>query len=225
MVTRAACPDNGRNEGADPAASGEPVEIAWELAYSQSRRHGASDEDARGSAADFVEHLLERSLCERHREMGPPRFSAWLRQCLRNFAMDAGRAAARHEKHETAWPERESDEGDRLAWGCSGSGPAPDAELLRNEFWQRISTALGTLPPGVSGLFLGRYRDGVPIPELALLTGQTLQATAQALYRARKRLPGLMERAGLVEAELRGYLAALSAARQGRLQSPVGGDD
>lgn len=164
------------------------------------RRAGLDVEDAEDCAAQFVERMLMIS---------PPASGAgmWLRRCARNHAIDCVRAQKRRLTHECCWPETVSDGGQPSAWDYPDGRRDVDADLMRDEFWQRLLVALAQLDLVPQQIFLRYHLDGDSVVRLAAAFNRTPHAVEQTLLRARKRLRAVLERQGLTEAELLQFLA------------------
>jgi DNA-directed RNA polymerase specialized sigma24 family protein len=78
--------------------------------------------------------------------------------------------------------------------------------VLLNDFWAQIEEALEPMETDPWTLFVGHYRYGAGIAELASEFGRTEEAVKQCLARVRKRLRRRLEETGRTEAALRDYL-------------------
>jgi len=178
------------------------------LARSVARRRGLTHEDAEDCAAEFAERMLARPECAAH--VGPDGhcFPAWLHRCAENHATDFCRAKLRLAMREQAWPETAPHDGPPLARDRADDAPTPEAQLLRKEFWQRLTAALGRLPPLMRELLVRHHLHGECVRELADSCGRSPESVELILFRARRRMRVTLERMGLTEAEMGTYIVA-----------------
>jgi RNA polymerase sigma factor (sigma-70 family) len=178
------------------------------LAHHHAHRHGLSPEDAEDCAADFATRMLQKQACRTRRDQDNGCFPAWLHRCAENHVIDFCRAKHRLGQHEQLWPETVSTDGAVAAWDCADSAPPPDAQLLRDEFWLRMTAVLERLPPIMNELLIRHHLHGECLLDLAASCERTPAAIQLILFRARRRTRALLERMGLTEEELYSYVVA-----------------
>jgi RNA polymerase sporulation-specific sigma factor len=138
-------------------------------------------------------------------ERGP--FPAFADRCVRNQALLAIHAAARH-KHQLlsrAIPLDSEQGGDPIngeracptlldALAAPGAGTDPEARLLVSEQLVSVVRALPTLTESERRALTGAL-EGLSYERLAPVLGGTRKAAAQAAYRARRKLAAALPRA------------------------------
>lgn len=145
--------------------------------------------------------------------------------CARNHALDYLRSLNRRRIHEVVWPEATGSDGENPAWDCPDDGPNPEEQMMREEFWQQVGSALSDLTSLERSVFLRHYLDGQSIKDLAAALDTTEGAASQLLYRARRRLRARLEERGVTEADLRSLIALLPRTFQSPRLNPFDADD
>jgi RNA polymerase sigma factor (sigma-70 family) len=194
--------------GAGPDAEDELCRMLLRLAESVARRRGLTREDAEDCAAEFAERMLGKRECMLGLGTEGHCFPAWLHRCAQNHVADFCRAKERLGQHELPWPATVHDDGPPVAWDCADSAATPEARLLREEFWQRMTKTLDRLPPIMSELLVRHHLHGECVRDLAVSCGRTPAAVELILFRARRRMRALLERMGLTPTELSAYIIA-----------------
>jgi RNA polymerase sigma factor (sigma-70 family) len=86
----------------------------------------------------------------------------------------------------------------------------PEAELLKSEFWMRISAALECLTLHQQQILCRRYMQMEPIEAISSDMGITRNAVRQVLFRATRIFRAKLKESGLPEEEVEDYLSLLS---------------
>lgn len=206
-----------------PREDDELWRMLLKLAHSVARRRGLTQEDAEDCAAEFAERMLRRPECAARTGPDGRCFPAWLYHCAVNHTTDFCRAQVRRAKREQPWPETAPDDGPPLALEFASDSPTPEAQLLRQEFWERMNTALDRLPPLMRELLVRHHLHGECVRELAEYCGRSSEAVELVLFRARRRMRGMLLRMGLSETELRAYIVLSRPLQDRCLCYPCGG--
>jgi RNA polymerase sigma factor (sigma-70 family) len=120
--------------------------------------------------------------------------AAWLYRVARNMVSNW-----RAKKRDQPYPPRYDEEGDAVFEDISDllfdAEPGPEAEYLRSLVWEEIEAALAGLPPEQRYIFEQTALLGIPVKELARITGvpvnTLLSRKHYAVLRLRKRLHAL----------------------------------
>jgi RNA polymerase sigma factor (sigma-70 family) len=86
----------------------------------------------------------------------------------------------------------------------------PETELLKSEFWMRISAALECLTPHQQEILCRRYMQMEPIEAISSDMGITRNAVRQVLFRAKRIFRAKLKESGLPEEEVEEYLSLLT---------------
>lgn len=136
---------------------------------------------------------------------------AYLRECATNAVLDFSRAKRRRERREQpqcVWQTRAGD-GDCPPESTDDHAPDPEATLIFHELRQRLLHALEHLGPGQRDLILRHDFHGELVVAIAASLGETPNATAQRLHRARRHLRRVLKEQDMDEGEACGYLQIL----------------
>lgn len=168
----------------DKVAFGALVErhrvMAWRLA---ARMLGDAAEYSRAEAEDVAQDACLQAFLTLNRLRDPERFGAWLYGIVVNLCrmrLRARRATYRLED----W------DGGRVASGFRASEmpPSPEAVYEIRELHQRLLRAIEHLPDEQRAAVRWHYLDGLPLAEIAALSGAPLGTVKARLHRARERL-------------------------------------
>lgn len=166
------------------------------IAKREARRLRLSSEDAEDCALTFIEKHLLGSRCAQH-GVDP----AWVRRCARNHAIDFHRAQTRRYQHETNKQPSEEGFAPDVALDLPAHVPSPLADLLHNECHDALLDAILQLDGEPLVLFIRRYMGDESVEALAAETGKTPEALRKVLYRAARRIRGVLERRGWSQAD------------------------
>ena len=86
----------------------------------------------------------------------------------------------------------------------------PETELLKSEFWMKISAALESLTPHQKEILCRRYMQMEPIQAISSEMGITRNAVRQVLFRAARIFRAKLKESGLPEEEAEDYLSLLT---------------
>jgi RNA polymerase sigma factor (sigma-70 family) len=195
-------------EDEDALESDSFAHLLLRVARFHAGRRGLTADEAEDCAVAFVERMLRKAGQAVPRELPGHCFAAWLHRCAANFATSYCRARAPLGQNECPWPETLDANGSRQPWDCADNALTPEASLLREEFWRRMTAALEQLSPAMRELLVRHHLHDECIQEIAVSSGRTPHAVEQTLVRARRRQRAILERMGLSEPELRVYIAA-----------------
>jgi len=87
---------------------------------------------------------------------------------------------------ESSGPER------GLAERTAGSGPSPEDQLLAKERRERLATALAKLPERQRSVFMLSHYEGCTSREVSAITGLNESTVRVHLFRAIRKLRGLL---------------------------------
>ncbi len=139
---------------------------------------------ARLRRRDDVEDLAQEVFLRAWRRLPglrePAKFTGWLARIAVNAALDHRRRAAVRPRVGSL-----DDEG---AAEPAAGGPRSDHRLLVGEEFARVLDAIGALDPRSQAAVVLRFREGLPVKEVAARLGDSPAATAMRLTRALRAL-------------------------------------
>jgi RNA polymerase sigma-70 factor (ECF subfamily) len=131
-------------------------------------------------AEDLTQEIFMRAFARLRGLKDPQRFRSWLFaiavNCIRDFKrkqMVKGLFGLR--------PDTDSD--DPLA-GIQDSGPSPQDQVMRQDFWKQVRSFLDQLPRMEREIFLLRFWDHLGLREIAEVLGKSQSTVKTHLYRA-----------------------------------------
>lgn len=134
-------------------------------------------------ADDLVQESFVRAFENLSRLRDPEAFSGWLRTILDRLAADRGR------RRKAVVPE-----GPLADRPIEDVAPDPEQRLLSQELANRVREALRALPPGRQReIFRLRYRDGMPIQQIAERLGLHSGTVKVHLFRSARSLRKQLE--------------------------------
>jgi RNA polymerase sigma factor (sigma-70 family) len=124
--------------------------------------------------------------------------AAWLYRVTRNMIINKGT-----KKHEEELPMYHDEEDDmwkdfsEILFDNESATPSPETEYLRSLVWVELENALTELPPEQREIFELTEMDGIPVKEIAEVTGVAVNTLLSrkhyAVVHLRKRLSELYE--------------------------------
>ncbi len=143
----------------------------------------------RDTASDVFQETWIRVLERGHKYNGKAGFDAWLFTVARNLFIDK---VMRKKRGSLSLDELE--EGPTLS---SPGGRPPEAspldQLVRDETNERVSGALGLLPMACREALLLRFREELPLEEIARIVSAPLSTVKSRIYRGLEALRALLE--------------------------------
>ena len=169
---------------------------------------GMTSDDIEDCAMEFAEHMLFNQ--ERRGKELPSAecSSAWLHRCARNHAIDYRRSLLRRCSRQVSWS---GSDGSDVVGDLPDTAAGPDDVVLYREFWEIVQSGFEQIGDTAQDLFVQRYVHNRRLRDLAICADRSEQAIEQALRRIRRRIRVLLERQGVLEANLRAYLVACTA--------------
>lgn len=155
---------------------------ALRIAYGYLRDAGESEEAVQDAFLKVFLHMTSYS------EARP--FEVWFTRILINGCLD--RQKARGRRLRWALPLPEPDGGHRLE--PVSTAPSPEARLLTKAAGGALGDALANLPPRQRQVFVLRYLNGQSPADVSEALGLTEATVRVHLFRALRRLRGLLER-------------------------------
>jgi RNA polymerase sigma-70 factor (ECF subfamily) len=118
-------------------------------------------------------------------------FEVWFTRILINGCLDRIKARTRRERWIVSMPD--SGAGDRdFAERAVGSGPSPEDQLLAKERRERLASALARLPERQRVVFMLSHYEGCTSREVSAITGLNESTVRVHLFRAIRKLRGLL---------------------------------
>jgi RNA polymerase sigma-70 factor (ECF subfamily) len=118
-------------------------------------------------------------------------FEVWFTRILINGCLDRIKARTRRERWIVSMPD--SGAGDRdFAERTVGSGPSPEDQLLAKERRERLASALARLPERQRVVFMLSHYEGCTSREVSAITGLNESTVRVHLFRAIRKLRGLL---------------------------------
>ena len=148
-------------------------------------RHGT------GSASEELAHDVWASLIRvRAQYQATAKFTTYLYRLAHNRLIDFYRAEGRAE-----WVSRDADEGtdDIVAAQAGPRGEQPEVQVESRNIAQRISVAVGALPPAQREAFLMQQEGGMSVAEIAEATGVPEETAKSRLRYAVTKLRAALE--------------------------------
>ena len=123
-------------------------------------------------------------------------FEIWFTRILINGCLDRIKARTRRERWITAMPDGPGGERD-FAERTPGRGPSPEDQLLAKERGRRVANALAKLPDRQRTVFMLSHYEGCSSKEVSAITGLNESTVRVHLFRAIRKLRGLLNEANL----------------------------
>lgn len=118
-------------------------------------------------------------------------FEVWFTRILINGCLDRIKARTRRERWIVSMPDSGgTDRG--FAERSPGHGPSPEDQLLAKERRERLAIALGKLPERQRLVFMLSHYEGCTSREVSALTGLNESTVRVHLFRAIRKLRGLL---------------------------------
>jgi len=118
-------------------------------------------------------------------------FEVWFTRILINGCLDRIKARTRRERWLVPMPESSGPERG-LVERTAGSGPSPEDQLLAKERRERLATALAKLPERQRSVFMLSHYEGCTSREVSAITGLNESTVRVHLFRAIRKLRGLL---------------------------------
>jgi RNA polymerase sigma-70 factor (ECF subfamily) len=115
-------------------------------------------------------------------------FDAWFLRVVVNGCLDRLKARARRGRWLLPW-----DSSGAAGRGSSDAGPSPEARLLASEQERELREAIGRLPERQRAVLVLSQLEGLSGPEIGELTGLSESTVRVHLFRALRRLRGVLE--------------------------------
>jgi RNA polymerase sigma-70 factor, ECF subfamily len=124
-------------------------------------------------------------------------FEIWFTRILINGCLDRIKARTRRERWIVPMPDGGGSERD-FAERTPGYGPSPEDQMLAKERRERLAEALGKLPERQRSVFMLSHYEGCTSREVSAITGLNESTVRVHLFRAIRKLRGLLaERNGV----------------------------
>ncbi len=118
-------------------------------------------------------------------------FEVWFTRILINGCLDRIKARTRRERWIVSMPDTGGADRD-LAERTAGGGPSPEDQLLAKERRERLATALARLPERQRAVFMLSHYEGCTSREVSAITGLNESTVRVHLFRAIRKLRGLL---------------------------------
>jgi len=156
---------------------------AGRIAFHYLRDAAESDEAVQDAFVKAFSHLST------FREELP--FEVWFTRILINGCLDRIKARTRRERWIVAMPDAGT--GDRdFAERMPGRGPSPEDQVLARERRQKLAAALAKLPERQRSVFMLSHYEGCTSREVSAVTGLNESTVRVHLFRAIRKLRGLL---------------------------------
>ena len=156
---------------------------AARIAYHYLRDGAEADEAVQDAFVKAYSHLST------FREELP--FEVWFTRILINGCLDRIKARTRREKWIVAMPESAAGERD-YAERTPGHGPSPEEQVLARERRRKLAAALAKLPDRQRSVFMLSHYEGCTSREVSAITGLNESTVRVHLFRAIRKLRGLL---------------------------------
>lgn len=118
-------------------------------------------------------------------------FEVWFTRILINGCLDRIKARTRRERWIVSMPDHGG--GDRdFAERTAGRGPSPEEQVLARERRQKLAAALAKLPDRQRSVFMLSHYEGCTSREVSAITGLNESTVRVHLFRAIRKLRGLL---------------------------------
>ena len=118
-------------------------------------------------------------------------FEVWFTRILINGCLDRIKARTRRERWIVSMPDTRGTDRD-LAERTPGGGPSPEDQLLAKERRERLASALARLPDRQRAVFMLSHYEGCTSREVSAVTGLNESTVRVHLFRAIRKLRGLL---------------------------------
>jgi RNA polymerase sigma-70 factor (ECF subfamily) len=118
-------------------------------------------------------------------------FEVWFTRILINGCLDRIKARTRRERWIVSMPETGGQDRD-LAERTPAGGPSPEDQLLAKERRERLASALARLPDRQRAVFMLSHYEGCTSREVSAITGLNESTVRVHLFRAIRKLRGLL---------------------------------
>jgi RNA polymerase sigma-70 factor, ECF subfamily len=156
---------------------------AARIAFHYLRDGAESDEAVQDAFVKAYSHLST------FREELP--FEVWFTRILINGCLDRIKARTRRERWIVPMPDSGSTDRD-FTERTPGHGPSPEDQVLARERRQRLATALAKLPDRQRSVFMLSHYEGCTSREVSAITGLNESTVRVHLFRAIRKLRGLL---------------------------------
>jgi RNA polymerase sigma-70 factor, ECF subfamily len=156
---------------------------AARIAFHYLRDSAESDEAVQDAFVKAYSHLST------FREELP--FEVWFTRILINGCLDRIKARTRRERWIVPMPESGSSDRD-FTERTPGHGPSPEDQVLARERRQKLAAALSKLPDRQRSVFMLSHYEGCTSREVSAITGLNESTVRVHLFRAIRKLRGLL---------------------------------
>ena len=156
---------------------------AARIAFHYMRDAAEADEAVQDAFIKAYSHLAS------FREELP--FEVWFTRILINGCLDRIKARTRRERWIVSMPDGGSTDRD-FAERTPGHGPSPEDQLLAKERRERLAAALAKLPDRQRSVFMLSHYEGCTSREVSAITGLNESTVRVHLFRAIRKLRGLL---------------------------------
>jgi RNA polymerase sigma-70 factor, ECF subfamily len=122
-------------------------------------------------------------------------FEVWFTRILINGCLDRIKARTRRERWIVSMPEGSGGADRDFAERTAGRGPSPEDQLLAKERRERLASALARLPERQRAVFMLSHYEGCTSREVSAITGLNESTVRVHLFRAIRKLRGLLAEA------------------------------
>ena len=122
-------------------------------------------------------------------------FEVWFTRILINGCLDRIKARTRRERWIVSMPEGPAGADRDFAERTAGGGPSPEDQLLAKERRERLAAALARLPERQRAVFMLSHYEGCTSREVSAITGLNESTVRVHLFRAIRKLRGLLAEA------------------------------
>jgi RNA polymerase sigma-70 factor (ECF subfamily) len=156
---------------------------ALRMAYHYLRDAADADEAVQDAFVKVFVHI------EQYREELP--FEVWFTRILVNSCLDRLKSRARQQRWLAA-PAVDEETGARLVEQIPGHEPSSERRLLASEQWRKVTATVATLPDRQRQVFTLCHIDGRTPTEVAEATGMSPATVRVHLFRAIRKLRGVL---------------------------------
>lgn len=118
-------------------------------------------------------------------------FEVWFTRILINGSLDRIKARTRRERWIVSMPDSGPSERD-FAERTPGHGPSPEDQVLARERRQKLAAALARLPERQRSVFMLSHYEGCTSREVSAITGLNESTVRVHLFRAIRKLRGML---------------------------------
>lgn len=142
--------------------------------------------------ADLVQEVWIRVYRNIQRLKDPVKFRGWLSRITTNLFYDELRKRKRFKNPISLDAPRQFDDGE-LTWEVATNLPSPDQDLSKQEFYDKLDSAISELTESFRTTIILREIEGFSYEEIAEMTGVSLGTVKSRIARARAKLQSVLQ--------------------------------